>query len=204
MNPRYKPLVTASVILLTAWALAFVVMRIAANAKMTSEKVVNAVRATELDKLAAAERAKRLRELANKLNSLDAEERRKARADHEWDRLWAQMTEDEKGSFIEWTMPSGVKQMLTAFEQLPEDKRRFAVTNAIARMQNEREQGIGPGGNGGMGGGREPLSDDLQKKMITTGLKTFYAESSAQTKAEVAPLLEEMQRMMESGRMFRR
>jgi hypothetical protein len=202
MNPRYKPLATAAVILLVAWALALVVMRVAANAKMTSEKVVNAVRATELDKLAAAERAKRLRELADKLNALDGEERRRARADREWDRLWAEMTELEKGQFIERTMPAGVKQMLTAFEQLPEDKRRFAVTNAIARMQTQREQGIGPGDNNG--GDREPLSEDLQKKMIATGLKTFYSESSAQTKAEVAPLLEEMQRMMESGRMFRR
>lgn len=202
MNPRYKPLLAAAIILLAVWALAFVVMRVAANAKMTAEKVVSAVRATELDKLAAAERAKRLRELADKLNALGAEERRRARSDPEWDRLWVQMTESEKGEFIEQTMPAGVKQMLTAFEQLPEEKRRYAVTNAIARMQDQREQGIAPGGNGP--GGREPLSDDLQKKMITTGLKTFYAESSAQTKAEVAPLLEEMQRMMESGRMFRR
>ena len=87
MNPRYKPLATAAVILLVAWALALVVMRVAANAKMTAEKVVNAVRATELDKLAAAERAKRLRELSDKLNALDGEERRRARADREWDRL---------------------------------------------------------------------------------------------------------------------
>jgi hypothetical protein len=110
------------------------------------------------------------------------------------------MSDAEKGDFVDRTMPSGVKQMLTAFEQLPEDKRRTAITNAIARMKSARENGTPANDNPD----REPLSEEMQKKVVATGLKTFYAESSAQTKAEVAPLLEEMQRMMQSGQMFRR
>lgn len=200
MNPRFKPLVTAAVVLIVAWALALAGMRIAAQVKMTAAKVIAAVHETDLDPLSAAERAKRLRVLADKLNALNAEERRRARNDRAWDRLWMQMAENEKGDFIERTMPSGVKQMLTTFENLPEDKRRYAITNAIARMQSEPD-GAGLGENER---NREPLSEELQKKMINVGLKTFYAESSAQTKAEVAPLLEEMQRMMQNGRLFRR
>lgn len=196
---RYKPLWTAAGVLLLAWALAFVGMRLAANARMTAEKMIAAVRKTDLNGLSAAERAKQLRELAEKLNALNREERRRARSDREWDRLWTQMSEEEKGEFIEITMPAGVKQMLTAFENLPEDKRRYTITNAMARLKSDQAED---------GGGERPppdeLSEELQKKMITTGLKTFYAESSAQTKAEVAPLLEEMQRMMQSGRFFRR
>jgi hypothetical protein len=199
-NPRLKPLLIGGVTLLVVWALALVGFRVAANAKMTPEKMGAELRKTDLATLNQNTRAKRLRELADKLNQLSGEDRRRARADREWDHLWREMTATEKAEFIDRTMPMGVKQMLASFEQLPEDKRRFAITNAIARMKQRRESGELPPEERD----REPLSEDLQKRMIDTGLKTFYAESSAQTKAEVAPLLEEMQRMMESGRLFRR
>ncbi len=79
MNPRYKPLLVAAVVFVAAWALALVGMRIAENAKMTSDKVVAALRATDLEKLNAEQRAKRLRELADKLNAL-VRQRSSARA----------------------------------------------------------------------------------------------------------------------------
>ena len=201
-NPRFKPLLIGTIAVVIVWIIAFAGFRIAANARMTPEKMAAALRVTQLSRMNEAARAKHLRDLADKLNALAGEERRRARADREWDRLWLEMSEAEKVEFVDRTMPAGVKQILTSFEQLPEEKRRYAITNAIARMKLRQEDGQ-PAAAGGRAD-REPMSEELQKRVITTGLKTFYAESSAQTKAEVAPLLEEMQRMMESGRLFRR
>jgi hypothetical protein len=198
-NPRTKSLVIGALALALIWGLAFGIYRVAQSRKMTADKVIAALRAAELEKLDAASRQPRLRDLAAKFNALGPEDRRRARFDDAWARLWRDMTEEERAEFIERTMPTGFRQMITAFEQMPEDRRRAAITNTLARLERARD------GEGALNENtnRPILSEDLQKKVIATGLKTFYAESSAQTKAEMAPVLEEMQRLMESGRLFR-
>jgi len=115
------------------------------------------------------------------------------------------MTEAEKAAFIEATMPTGFKQMLTAFEQLPEEKRHRAINDALRRLKEEQDKPPASSGAAKPGSTNGPpvLSDELQAQIRTLGLKTFYSQSSAQTKAELAPVLEELQRAMESGRPFR-
>lgn len=178
---------------------------IARNAKVTAEKVKAYATSVDLSTLSGDARAKALRKLADMLNALSIEDRRKARVEHVSRDWFEKMTEEEKAAFIEATMPTGFKQMLTAFEQLPEEKRRKSIDDSLRRLREA--QGSPASGRGGpnQGGTNGPpvLSDELQAKIRTIGLKTFYSQSSAQTKAELAPVLEELQRTMESGRPFR-
>ena len=154
----------------------------------------------DFERLNGAGRAAAIRKLANWLNRLSLEERRNLRLDHSLYAWFEQMTEDEKATFLEATMPTGFKQMLSSFEQMPEERRRRAINDAVKHLKDARE-------NMARTGGLPPqtstntvvLSEELQQKVATIGLKTFYSQSSAQTKAELAPLLEEMQRLMESG-----
>jgi hypothetical protein len=48
------------------------------------------------------------------------------------------------------------------------------------------------------------LTPELQEKVVKMGLNSFYKDSSAQTKAELGPFMEELQKTMENGRLFRR
>jgi hypothetical protein len=200
-NQRYRPVLLATLALAGVWLLAWGGFRIAGSFRMTAEKFSAFANGLDLDKLNAEKRARALRDLADKLNHLDAEERRRIRMSHTQDRLFNQMNDEEKGYFIEATMPTGFKQMIASFEQLPPDKRKRAIEGSVKRLKAQRESDASPG-DGTATNRPPPLNEELQKKIITLGLKTFYSESSAQTKAEVAPFLEELQRTMESGRLF--
>ena len=204
---RRRPIVYAIAGLAAVWLLAAAGWTIAHRAKVTAEKVAERMRAVDLAKLTGDARANALDELARMMVALPVEERRRARLDGSWEQWFAAMSEEEKGRFIEATMPSGFKQMLASFEQLPEDKRKETINRALRDLKKSREE-LGAAGAFGPergGGAVRPaeLSPELQQKVVKMGLKSFYSESSAQSKAELAPLLEEMQLAMESGVLFR-
>jgi hypothetical protein len=202
-SQRRRSIIYAAIAIAAVWILALVGFALAKSSRMTAEKIRAYVESVDLSKLSSAERAKAIQRLADKLNRLSIEERRKAQLGRAAERWFEQMTEEERGQFIDATMPTGFKQMITAFEQMPEDKRRRAVEESLKRLREARNQ-MSADEMPRNGTNREPeLTPELQMKVRTIGLKTFYSQSSAQTKAELAPLLEELQRVMESGRLNR-
>jgi hypothetical protein len=206
MSARYRPVIISLIALVAVWLLAWGGYAFAKHSQMTVDKIRAYVASVDLSKLTGDARANAIRDLADKINRLSPEERRNARLDGIWASWFANMTEEEKGAFLEATMPSGFKQMLASFEQQPDDKRHRAITNAVERLKEAREmsQADYAKKTKPQGTNQPVVSEDLQKKIAVIGLKTVYSDSSAQTKAELAPLLEEIQKNMEAGRMFRR
>lgn len=207
LSQRHRPLLYGLGALVLVWLIAWGSYLFFSKSKTTPEKVAAYLRSLDLASLSGDERAKALRDLARKMNALTPDQRQQARLQGEWRKWFAAMTDQEKGDFIEATMPSGVKQMLVTFEQLPADKREQAVRDALRnlqRAQRELEQDGTPAGEWGSEGERpQDLSPEVQQRMVQVGLNSFYSESSAQTKAELAPVLEEMQHLMERGALLR-
>jgi hypothetical protein len=201
LNQRQRPVFLAMIALVVIWAVAIAGYEIARHAKVTPEKVRAYINSVDFSHLSTADREAAIRKLAAMLNALSLEERQGLRFDR---RGWFdEMTEAEKSEFLEATLPTGFKQMLTAFEDMPSDKRKHVVDRAIKQLQDARQQ-MAAGGQAPPADTNGPvLSPELQEKVTKIGLQSFYSQSSAETKAELAPLLEQMQQMMESGRMMR-
>ena len=189
--------------LVLIWVVAFAGYQIAQHAKITPDKVRAYTASVDFDRMSAAERAAAIQKLAAMLNALTYDERQSLRLDRTAYKWFEKMTENEKGAFLEATMPTGFKQMITAFENLPADKRQHAVDQSIKQMREAREKMAATGEMPPAGTNAIVLSQELQDKVTKIGLQSFYSHSSAQTKAELAPFLEELQRTMESGRMLR-
>jgi len=198
---RYWIFLWATIGLIGVWACVLAGYWIAEAVRPTPEKLTAYATTLDLTALSQEDRRAALEKLAKLLNGLNYEDRRDIRLGRTWGRLFEQMTESEKAWFVEQTLPSGVKQMLDAFETLPEDKRRRAVDDSLGRLRESRAK-LQAGQAGGAP--EDPvMSEETQRQIVALGMKTFYSESSAQTKAELAPVLEEMQRLMESGRLLR-
>ncbi|MEI8291326.1 MAG: hypothetical protein WCH99_17800 [Verrucomicrobiota bacterium] len=203
LKPHSRSIFIAVTVLMVIWLGTFVGYKITGSAKVTPDKVRAYAASTDFSRLTPAEREAALRKLAAMLNALSLEERQSLRLDRTAYRWFEQMTEREKGEFLEATLPTGFKQMLGAFENLPPEKRKRVVDQALKQMKNAREKLATGGQSPPPGTNSVVLSSELQEKVTKIGLQSFYSQSSAQTKAEMAPLLEEMQHTMENGRMMR-
>ena len=173
---------------------------------MTAEKVQAYMQSVDFASLTGDARANAIKDLEDKLNALSYEERQRLRLQHLIDTWFNEMTEEEKSQFVEATMPTGFKQMISAFEQLPDDKRRRLIDNTMNNLRNANERPMRSqqnSTNAPAGGTNAPIiSPELEAKIRDIGLKSFYSQSSAETKAEMAPVLEELQRQMQNGRVI--
>lgn len=197
--------VLLAVIVLALALLAWTGLQVARNSRRsTAERIEAYVGSKDLKGLSGSERADLLRRLEAMVNSLSMEERRKWWESGAWRKWFDEMTEIEKGQYVDATMPTGVQHMLNDFEGLPDVQRKAFIDDTMKKLRDEHRVVTDhePGRDNPMYGTNTPpvLSPELERRARTIGLKTLYTQSSAETKAELAPFLEELQHQMQGGK----
>jgi hypothetical protein len=206
-SQRYRPLLFGSVLIFLGWILAYAGYHISINAKITADKVIVSLRATDLTTLSADSRAKALHGLTEKLANLPREERRRVWVDREWVRLIDQMTKEERQTFMKSAVPEGFQQKVAALQLLPEAMRQRVIREALRRVRSgspPTETGTTGQNESSQATNRASLwSLEFQQSLVKGDLSGLFEESSGQTIWELMPLLDEVERLMESGWIFR-
>src|SRR6266481_2571497 len=194
-NQRQRPILIGIGAIVLVWLLAWGGYVISKHSKMTAVRVRQFQNSLDLARLSATDRLKALKTLADKVNGLSPEERQHWQLDLDW---FQQLTEDEKAFFIDAFMPGEMRMALRMFEQWPKERQQEEIDKAFKDL---RARAANPGpGRQAMNGTNGPLfSPELDKKIRTMGLNTLFNNGSSQTKADLAPLLMEVQRQFESG-----
>ncbi len=92
---RWRPVFVALGAVVVVWVVALTCYSIAKNSKPTAERAKAYAESVDLRKLSAAERQKAIKKLADMLNALSSEERRKARLEGVARTWFDEMTEEE-------------------------------------------------------------------------------------------------------------
>ncbi len=100
------------------------------------------------------------------------------------------MTPEEQHFFMEKRIGKAFNQMMTAFNDMERDERKQLVERTLKRMRED---------DGEREGLRRLEQSDpaATEKIVNEGLRAYYQDASAETKLDLAPLMEQMQRNLQ-------
>lgn len=191
MNARNLILVRGVIALVVVWGVVFVISRVAGSIKPTAEKVGAFQKENPLSDIEDPEKRKEhIAKVADMLNLMEASEVAKLNEREEGDprrRLLEGMSGEEQLFFLERRVGRAFEQMMQSFNEMDREERKKIVERSLRRIREnrgEQEQSI------------EEEDPEIVEKIAEAGFKAYYSEASAETKIDLAPLMEEMQSVM--------
>lgn len=153
---------------------------------MTAEKIRSLAQRVNLETLSPKEREQFLAELALNLNRLDFDERQKLHATRPLAPLIEQMTETERLNLLEKTLPEGFKQLMESLNKMTPEQRKRLVQRGLQDMEEAQHRFASKGT-------RPHVDDAIVQGIIQNGFHEYLEKASADTKMDLAPLVEQIQ-----------
>ena len=194
MNSR--PIIFTVVSLALIWAAVAGVMKLTESHTSTPEKVVTIMHATSWSEPGegdVAQLEKHIKSVIKQINLLDFEQRRELRETYDQDaqEFFNKLTAEEKSEFLQATVEQHFKSIMKAFNQMSQEERKRAIEMARVELQSNEVDGQNIQ--------RLKAEDEgVFQNLVEKGLGAYYEDASAETKLDLAPLLEEMQHRLRS------
>jgi hypothetical protein len=200
---RYRKVwIQALLLMILVWAVVWSVRTYAGSKKITAESV-NA----EIDKAGFADwsdpeltmspadakrREEKLRYIAEMVNRLDFQEREKNRGNRAPEDFFSKLNTAEKNLFIDLTVRESMANFMAALDAMPPEQRRKFVEQGLREVSEGRTaEDIER---------MEALGEDLVQKISQEGMRAYFEKSSADTKLDLAPLMNAVNETMQGLR----
>lgn len=196
-----KIILQAIVAVVGVWVLVFAIRSWAGSKKVTAEKIEQALQSAKFEDLSQVEsidasvakkRQEKIREIADLTNRLDFKERENNREKRSGEKFFKLLNSSERQLFIELTVAESMNQFMKALDQMPaKDRKRFVKQGleeiAKGKTAEDMER-------------TKELGDDVMEKITQEGMRAYFEKASADTKLDLAPLMEAMNDVMQGMR----
>ncbi len=187
MNVWIKTALTLAAV----WMVAYGVIYGLSASKPTAESVSAYLAHTDLARLQGRDRTRTITQLENQLNDVSFDDRHKLQRSGDLHRFFLSLSAAEQEAFLDATLPADFRQIMDAFNKMDPEKRRQFVAHAVDDMQKHAQDG--------QAGPPPDVDPKVRDRFIDQGLRSFYKDASPDTKLDLAPLIEQMQRNLQMG-----
>lgn len=182
------------------WVVVFAVRSLAASKKITAERLDREITQLGFDdwseesgsRADAKERQKEIRRIAKMVNRLDFTERERNRESRSTEEFFRKLDAREKNLFVDLTIVETMGRFMEALDQMPPEQRKEFVERGLSEIEAGRTEEE-------MARAQE-LDEDLLTKISEEGMRAYFNEASADTKLDLAPLMEAMNEVMQGLR----
>jgi hypothetical protein len=197
-----KVLINAAWVLAVVWICVWGVRSMAGSKRITSERVNREVEAAKFDDWSdlidartdseAKRRDQDLRRIAGMVNQLDFQERERNRQNRVGEAFFQKLSASEKSLFIELTIMESMGRFMEALDAMGPDQRKKFVEQGLKEIREGRtEEEMARA---------DALGEDLLERISGEGMRAYFEKSSADTKLDLAPLMEAMNEAMQGMR----
>jgi hypothetical protein len=178
--------------LLIVWVVVAGVRSLAGSKRVTAQKIRIEIAAADFADWSsgtpaggsASQRIERIERVAEMFNRLDFAERDRAREERVGEDFFLRLAPSERDRFVELTVEKSMQSLIRALDAMNPEERRRIVERALREIEEGRTEEE-------MLRARE-MSEQLLERMTQEGLKAYFQQTGAETKLDLAPLMEAM------------